>query len=165
MGAALEGAIARERRGRAQATGCASRGRAPSRRGRQGRDDGTHGQRQARRTRGRDRSPGGAPRPGQPRRTSSPCIRLLSPSISTRSSSSRKRFRPTLPRLRAPSCANSSTAPSSRRASSLVTDPFRSSRAPGRPDAVRPGQSVGGSVGAQGGNHTQPPTRRTAVCP
>jgi len=36
MGAALEGAIARERRGRAHATGCASRGRAPSRRSRQG---------------------------------------------------------------------------------------------------------------------------------
>jgi len=58
--------------------------------------------------------------PGQPRRTSSPCIRLLSPSISTRSSSSRKRFRPAMPRLRASSCARSSTASSSRRASNLA---------------------------------------------
>ena len=54
MGAALEGASARKRRSRAQVAGCASRGRASSRCSRQGRDDGTHGQRQARGVRGRD---------------------------------------------------------------------------------------------------------------
>jgi len=103
--------------------------------------------------------------PGQPRRTSSPASgRYRHPSRrgrAARESAFGQQCQGCVPqaarvhRLHRPLAARQARR----------SDPLRGSQAPNRADADDAGRVLAGAVDAEGRNHTQPPTRRTAVCP